>query len=99
MRLSDSIIDNQLKTGGIITRQGWTTGDVIFLRPGSEISADALGNVVSIPNRVKSMLLSSQHTWFEFTEFYCGFNIIHNKIINGYQLTDEDKEADDWVLM
>lgn len=97
MKLTDEIIQNQLNNGGIITRAGWTTGDCIFIRPGSQISATALGNVVSIPNRVKAMILGGQYTWFEFTPFYCGVNIMHNKLINGYQLTDEDREAEDWM--
>ena len=99
MMLTDSIIQNQLKNGGIITREAWVTGDMIFLRPGSQISAADFGNIVSIPSRVKGRILGGQHTWFEFTEFYCGFNIIYNKIINGYPLTDEDKNATDWVIM
>ena len=72
----------------------------IFQRPGDRLPFQVIAGVKSLPDSVKTFLLSLPHEQgtVEFLPYFCMF-AADGKIVNGWLASQTDMLANDWVVL
>lgn len=89
------------KEGKRIARAGWNgKGMFVFQRPGDKLPFHVISQVKSLPDSVKSFLLSLPHEQVavEFSPYLCMY-AADGSIVNGWLASQTDMLATDWCVL
>ena len=87
-----------LKEGEMVSREGWNgKGMFIFMRPGDTLSKDFLPKVKSLPESVKTFLIS-QDKDIPFLPYLCMW-AASGEVVNGWLASQTDMLANDWCIL
>jgi hypothetical protein len=84
--------------GKRVTREGWNGKKMfIFQRPADTLPKDFIAKVKSLPESVKSFLVSLE-TDVVFGSYYCMY-AADGSVVNGWLASQTDMMADDYTIL